>query len=250
MAKREHAKNIIPLFDSLMQKNILEKFSIEEKTGYEKIGYEKNPFNEDRKLELSSLTPNRITRISQKNSSNTYNITVNKDIDISQYVDNQRRPITELFLTILNKGYSGYFNKPDINNIGLKEGWEFNITPTTNFWWDDSNSDSNTSITTSNYVLTDVSGNTKTFYYNNNLNTGDTIYGDFCEWNDYEQKERIISNYYHKLKYNDNNFNINSGQTTNPEGFYYSPHNPITIKVFSDTIENIDGLTCYDGVAA
>jgi hypothetical protein len=205
-----------------------------------KIGYEKNPFNEDRKLELSSLTPNRITRISQKNSSNAYNITVNKDIDISQYVDNQRRPITELFLTILNKGYSGYFNKPDINNIGLKEGWEFNITPTTNFWWDDSNSDSNTNITTSNYVLTDVSGNTKTFYYNNNLNTGDTIYGDFCEWNDYEQKERIISNYYHKLKYNDNNFNINSGQTTNPEGFYYSPHNPITIKVFSDIIENID----------
>ena len=205
-----------------------------------KIGYEKNPFNEDRKLELSSLTPNRITRISQKNSSNAYNITVNKDIDISQYVDNQKRPITELFLTIVNKGYSGYFNKPDINNIGLKEGWGFNITSLTNFWWDVNNSDSNTTITTSNYVLTDVSGNTKTFYYNNNLKTGDTIYGDFCEWNDYEQKERVISNYYHKIKYNSDNFNIISGQTTNPQGFYYTPHNPITIRVFSDSVENID----------
>jgi len=205
-----------------------------------KIGYEKNPFNEDRQLELSSLTPNKITRITQKNSSNTYNITVKNDIDISKYIDNQMRPITELFLTIINKGYSGYFNKPDINNIGLKEGWGFNVTSDTNFWWDDGNSNSNTTITTSNYVLTDSNGNTKTFYYNNNLITGDTIYGDFCEWNDYEQKERVISNYFHKIRYNEDNFNINSVQTTNPKGFYYKPHNSIVIKIFSDNIENID----------
>jgi hypothetical protein len=174
-----------------------------------KIGYEKNPFNEDIKLELSSLTPNRITRTSQKNSSNTYNVTLNRDIDINLYLDNQKRPLTELFLTIINRGYSGYFNKPDANNIGLKEGWSFNVTSTTNFWWDDLNTDSNTNITTSNYVLTDANGNTNTFYYNNDLITGDTIYGDFCEWNDFDQKERVISKYYHKLKYNSDNFNIN-----------------------------------------
>jgi len=205
-----------------------------------KIGYEKNPFNEDIKLELSSLTPNRITRTSQKNSSNTYNVTLNRDIDINLYLDNQKRPLTELFLTIINRGYSGYFNKPDANNIGLKEGWSFNVTSTTNFWWDDLNTDSNTNITTSNYVLTDANGNTNTFYYNNDLITGDTIYGDFCEWNDFDQKERVISKYYHKLKYNSDNFNINLGQTTNSEGFYYAPHNSMVIRVFSDSIESID----------
>jgi hypothetical protein len=202
-----------------------------------KIGYEKNPFNEDRKLELSPLTPNKITRISQKNSSNSYNFTLNKNIDISQYLDNQKRPISELFLTIINKGYSGYFNKPDNNNIALKEGWGFNITTSTNFWWDDNNADSNTNITTTNYSIRDSGGNLRNFYYNKNLNTGDTVYGDFCEWNDYEQKERVISKYFHKLKYNPDIFAINNTPTTNSKGFYYIPHNSIKIKVFSDVVE-------------
>lgn len=202
-----------------------------------KIGYEKNPFNEDRKLELSSLTPNNITRISQKNSSNAYNFTLNKNIDINLYLDNQKRPLSEIFLTIVNKGYSGYFNKPDINNIGLKEGWGFNITDTTNSWWDSNNSDSNTNITTSNYVIRSSRNIATKFFYNNNLNTGDTIYGDFCEWNDYEQKERVISKYFHKLKYNEDIFNINTGQTTNSKGFYYMPHNSMVIRVFSDVVE-------------
>jgi hypothetical protein len=204
-----------------------------------KIGYEKNPFNEDKKLELSSITPNNITRVSQKNSSNSYSFTTKKDIDTLQLFDNQKRPITELFLTIINKGYSGYFNYPNINNVGLKQGWLFNITKTTNFWWDLLNTNSDTNIKTSNYTLTDISGNTKVFHYNNNLMSGDTIDGDFCEWNDYEQKERVISEYYQKINYNQNNFQTESSWTTNPRGFYYQPHNSITLKVFSDIIETV-----------
>ena len=49
---------------------------------------------------------------------------------------------------------------------------------------------SNTSIPVSSYTLT--SGETKTFYYNLDLKIGDTIDGDFCEWNDYEQIERVV----------------------------------------------------------
>jgi hypothetical protein len=58
-----------------------------------KTGFEKNPFGNERKLELSSLTPNNITRISQKTSSNAFTITMNRDSDISKLLDNQKTKI-------------------------------------------------------------------------------------------------------------------------------------------------------------
>jgi hypothetical protein len=212
-----------------------------------KNAFEKNVFNEEKKFEYSSITPNNISRVSQKTSSNSYNITVNYDLNINNLLDNQKRPISELFLTIINKGYTGYFNKPT-NGVGLKQGWEFNLTKTSNFWWSETNLNSNTNILTSSYTLT--SGVTKTFYYNQNLMSGDTIDGDFCEWNDYEQLERVVSPYYHKLKYNQNIFQTTSVTSTNAPGFYYEPHTPMTIRVFSDYVETgdiqfVDGVPSY-----
>ena len=209
-----------------------------------KNGFEKNVFIEEKKYEFSSITPNKVSRVSQKTSSNSYNITVNYDINLEGLVDNQKRPISELYLTIINKGYTGYFNYPN-NGIGLKQGWGFNLTKTSNTWWDLTNLNSNTNIQTSNYTLS--SGVTKTFYYNQDLMLGDTIDGDFCEWNDYEQLERVVSPYYHKLKYNENVFQTTQTTTTNAPGFYYEPHIPMTIRVFSDYIETGD-IQFVDGV--
>jgi hypothetical protein len=212
-----------------------------------KNGFEKNIFNENKKFEYSSITPNQVSRVSQKNSSNSYNITVARDIDLNNVLDNQKRPVSELFLTIINKGYTGYFNKPT-NGIAIKQGWKFNLTNTSNFWWDSTNLDSNTKILTSSYTLT--SGVTKTFYYNQNLMSGDTVDGDFCEWNDYEQLERVVSPYYQKIRYNQNIFQITQDPTTDPPGFYYEPHTPMTIRVFSDYVETgdlqfIEGIPSY-----
>ena len=212
-----------------------------------KNGFEKNVFVEEKKFEYSSITPNNISRVSQKTSSNSYNVTVNYDINLAGLVDNQKRPISELYLTIINKGYTGYFNYPT-NGVGLKQGWEFNLTKTSNTWWDSTNLNSNTNIQTSNYTLTN--GVTRTFYYNQDLMSGDTIDGDFCEWNDYEQLERVVSPYYHKLKYNQNIFQTTQNPTTNASGFYYEPHVPMTIRVFSDYIETgdiqfVDGVPTY-----
>ncbi len=209
-----------------------------------KNGFEKNIFNENKKFEYSSITPNQVSRISQKNSSNSYNITVARDIDLNNVLDNQKRPVSELFLTIINKGYTGYFNKPT-NGIAIKQGWKFNLTNTANFWWDSTNLDSNTKILTSSYTLT--SGVTKTFYYNQNLMSGDTLDGDFCEWNDYEQLERVVSPYYQKIRYNQNIFQITQDPTTDPPGFYYEPHTPMTIRVFSDYVETGD-LQFIEGI--
>jgi hypothetical protein len=202
-----------------------------------KDGFEKNVFNESKKFEYSSITPNNISRISQKNSSNAYNITTNYDVNLKGIIDNQKRPISELFLTIINKGYSGYFNNPN-HGVGIKQGWEFNLGKTTNSWWDSNTEGSNTNIPVSSYILT--SGVTQTFYYNNDLKIGDVVDGDFCEWNDYEQIERVVSPYYQKIKYNQLVFQTSDANDTNSPGYYYEPHHPMTIRVFSDYIETGD----------
>jgi hypothetical protein len=199
-----------------------------------KAGFEKNVFTEENKFEYSSITPNQVSRISKKTSSNAYDITSAYDLDFSKLKDNQKRPITEIYLTSVFKGYSGYFNQP-YNGIGLKQGWEFNITKSANTWWDLNNVESNTTIPVSGYTKT--SGATKTFYYNLNLKSGDIIDGDFCEWNDYEQAERIVSSYIQKIKYNQNVFQTTNDYSTNTPGFYYKSHNPMTIRVFSDYVE-------------
>jgi hypothetical protein len=199
-----------------------------------KAGFERNVFSENKKLEYSSITPNNVTRVSQKNSSNSYDATSNYDLNFLGYYDNQKRPLNEISLTIINKGYSGYFNQP-LNGVGLKQGWEFNLSKTVNPWWDLNNQKSNTNIPVSAYTLT--SGATKTFYYNSDLKEGDVIDGDFCEWNDYEQVERVISSYYHKIKYNQSVFQTTNNLSTNTPGFYYKPHNHMTLRVFSDYVE-------------
>lgn len=212
-----------------------------------KNAFEKNVFGEDKKFEYSSITPNKVSRISQKNSSNVFNVTVNYDLNLNNVIDNQKRPVSEIFLTVINKGYTGYFNKPN-NGIGLKQGWGFNLTNTTNSWWDLNNTNSNTNIQTSAYTLT--SGVTKTFYYNQDLMSGDTIDGDFCEWNDYDQVERVISPYYHKLKYNEDVFQTTNNSSTNAPGYYYEPHHSMPIRVFSSYMEvgdlqSIDQVPSY-----
>ena len=212
-----------------------------------KNAFEKNVFNEEKKIEYSSITPNQVTRVSQKTSSNSFNVTVNYDLDLNNVLDNQKRPVSELFLTVINKGYTGYFNKPN-NGVGIKQGWEFNLTKTSNSWWDDTNVSSNTNIPVSSYTRT--SGVTKTFYYNQDLMSGDTIDGDFCEWNDYEQAERIISPYYQKIKYNQDVFQTTALTNTNAPGYYYQPHHSMTIRVFADSVETgdvnfIDGIPSY-----
>ena len=203
-----------------------------------KAGFEKNVFSEIKKLEYSSITPDNVTRISQLTSSNAYNATVNYDLDLYNVLDNQKRPISELFLTIVNKGYSGYFNAP-FNNVGLKQGWEFNLTKVSNSYWSTTNDKSNSNIPVSSYTRSQ-SGTTYTFYFNTDLKKDDLIDGDFCEWNDYEQTERVISPYYHKVKYNQRIFQTTRETDQNSPGFYYTPHNKMTLRVFSDYVETGD----------
>jgi hypothetical protein len=211
-----------------------------------KSGFEKNGLRVVKKFESKQLTPNLVSRVSVKEDSQSYNISFLNDIDINGLLDNLKRPITELYFTVINRGYFGWFNKPIGNtNTALKKGWEFNLGPQLNGWWDRSNVNSNTQIQTLSYASSVPEYSNKIFYYNSDLNIGDEIDGDFCEWNDLEQNEIVISEHYHKITFNPDVFNIGT-TTTNPLGYYYKPHNKMVIKVFSNYVEESDGQIIND----
>ena len=212
-----------------------------------KLGFENNPFSNKRKLEYSALTPNNTERISVKDGSTTVGYSFEKDIDITNIIDNNNKPVRELFVTVVQKGYMGWFNKPFANSYpGLSVGWEFNfLKDKVDPWWDNSNTNNKDfGLTTSSY-----SYNGNTFYYNDNLNVGDIIDGDFCEWNDYMMEENILSPLYHKFSYNPILF-INNSPTNFESGYLYKSHYPIQVRDFSSYIETglkfeIDNIPNY-----
>lgn len=205
--------------------------SVLNKTGFEEIIY-KTKY----KKELAVLTPNNTERMSLKDTSRAYNLSFNTDIDTSNLLDNQKRPISSLYFTIIWKGYFGWTN-------ALKQGWEFNqplYLNKPNPWW--ANVLSNTTYPTTSY-FSNVLPTQGPFIYTNNFKSGDTIDGDFCEWNSYEQLERVISKYNHKITFNPTWFDLKTNLTNN-FGYFYYPHQPLTIKVFSDYVETLtpDGI--------
>jgi len=202
-------------------------------------GYEQNIFNLKTQFEkvLSGGTPTQVLtpptcpRTSTIEGSQCYTLSFNRDINLKGLTDNQKRPVSEIFFTTIWKGYWGWTNK-------LKEGFEFN-TPLQNnqpsFWWDINNLQSDTNIANISYTSNVGLG---PFFYMGDLKSGDIIDGDFCEWNDYEQKERVISRKTHKFTFNQNWFQqYEIFSLTNQLGYYYYPLNPMTIKVFSEYIE-------------
>jgi hypothetical protein len=199
-----------------------------------KAGFELNNFRSKTKFEKAVITPNNLDRTSVKEGNQSYTLSFNCDIDIKPLKDNQKRPITELFFTTIWKGYFGWTKN-------LKQGFDFNtplINNLPNSWWDQTNPLSAIGIPELQYTSSFLPPPVNPFFYNSNLNVGDIIDGSYCEWNDYEQIEREISDINHKITFNSNHFDVPSDSpSTNPLGYYYRPHSKLTIRVFSDYIE-------------
>jgi hypothetical protein len=220
--------------------------SSQDDTFLTKMAFENNPFPIKKKLEYSGLTPNSVQRVSVKDGRQTYGFTINKDISIENLTDNNGKPISELFISIINKGYGGWFNSPSSNaNSSIDIGWEFNFTKNEdNPWWLHGSTVNKDNIPFGSY---DYNGNT--FYYNQTLNVGDVIKGSFCEYNDIEQNEYVLSDIFHKYSFNYLLFSNNQTQGNSspnslfseqdiPQGYTYKPHYSIPIRVFSDYIES------------
>jgi hypothetical protein len=212
-------------------------------------GFEKNIFGSKKKFESTFYTPNKVKRISIKEGAQSYTLSFNKDIDVSSLRDNQRRPISDLYITTIWKGYFGLtFGIPNINQMyyGLKQGYDFNLSSTNtkepNDWWKVSNSNSifvgdNNQPYPLN-ILTPVTPTSFVFRYMESLKENDVLDGGFYEWNDYEQTERLISDMNHKFTFNPFVFNIGCGnKCDNQMGYYYKPHSKMKIRDFSSYLE-------------
>jgi len=129
--------------------------------------------------------------------------------------------------------------------VGLKQGYEFNL-PLSPFgyssdWWLSTNSLSNF-VNENNQpyplgTLTPATMSSIVFKYMESLKEGDVVDGGIYEWNDYEQKERMISDISHKFTFNSDVFNIGSINNNNQMGYYYHPHNKMKLRDYSDYIE-------------
>lgn len=210
-------------------------------------GFEQNIFGNKKKYESSGFTPNRESRVSIREGSQTYTLTFNTDIDIAPILDNQKRPITELFFTVMWKGYFGLMFGYG-NYTGIKQGFGFNlplVNGNSNNWWALINNNSDTNFLMDSYTNPPLGNNLGpggtdlVFNYVQSLKKNDTLDGDLCEWNNYDQYERVISNLFHKLTYNPFVFRT-TNNAANPFGYYYQPHSPITLRVYSDYIESGD----------
>lgn len=206
-------------------------------------GFERNIYGDKKRCEIDVLTPNQKNRVSVKEGNRSYNLCFNCDVDINGLRDNQGRPLSELFFTTIWRGYFGWTK-------GLKQGWYFNTflqNKKPQIWWDQSNLNSNVNIPQFQYNAQ----NNGPFFYNDLLQSGDTIDGDYCEWNNYEQLERVISIYQHKIKYNQSFFKIITDfPDTNEPGYFYQPHSVVQIAAFSDYVEegsslNVVGIPDY-----
>jgi hypothetical protein len=215
-------------------------------------GFERNGFPIRSKLEYSALTPNQQQRISVKDGARTYGFNINQDINIKNLKDNNNKPVRELFITIVNKGYFGYFNKPGNNsNTALDIGWEFNFLKNgIDTWWNHLQTTNKDNIFIDSYTK-----QSNTFYFNKELNKGDVIKGDFCEYNDIEQMEYVLSPLYHKYSYNPDLLNTDQpvpngfagigialanyfNSVIYPPGYFYRPHYSIPIRTYSNYIED------------
>ena len=208
-----------------------------------KVAFEQTVYNKKKQVNNSTYTPNKQNGVSYKEDNLVYSLSFDKDIDISKLVDNQKRPITELYYTIIWKGFFGW-------TMGLgpmKKGYSFNIRPSNTIgnipspWWSIDNVKSNTNLGILTY---NKPGVTKPFSYVKPPLIGDVVDGDYCEWNSFEQLERVISPMYHKITFNPYHFNI--GNPVGPSfgknqlGYYYVPHHMLKIGDYSDYIEEGD----------
>ena len=215
-------------------------------------GFDQNIFGNKKKYFSSGLTPNNIAKIATKEGSQSYTLSFNEDIDINGLVDNQKRPVTELFMTTIWKGYFGItLGTLKSNGQGynsLRQGYEFNlplVNGNVNSWWsvNNSNSDTQLPVDVYNTPMGATGGPNNSpipFTYVRSLEKDDTLDGDLCEWNDILQEERVVSKLYHKFTMNPFVFNVTQPTQvpTNRYGYYYEPHSEMKLRVYSDYIED------------
>ena len=148
---------------------------------------------------------------------------------------------TDVYVSVILINGNGYFTYPP------KVGYKFNFHDT----WMDEHFNGNTSVETTipitGFSKTITGTGAGTFYFTGGteIPLGTILTGAFIEYNDYELKERVVSEAFHKfgnppfvLDYNQTGSTTFSGASvTNPFGYYYQPHHRVKLRQLSPYVE-------------
>lgn len=168
---------------------------------------------------------NSTAKIATQEIGDTYMFILNDEVDVDGLADHLDRPLTELTISTLHRNSMKFFSRQQYgydNQFGYgNEGMLVKEN--------DELYDTNTDVITRDFQV------------------GDVISGGIYEWNSYDLTERKVSDRYSRLRYNDTDQN-NDVYFTGVYGpnYYYSIHNTIKIREFSDYIEESDTKDIYN----
>jgi hypothetical protein len=204
----------------------------------DKIGFESPIWKDERKILFENLLGENDV-IVEKNRMESLIYDFKEPFILSGITNNLGYTPTEVFVTVIFRNGNGYFEYPP------KIGYKFNFHNT----WIDNNFNGSTSNET-NLTESELQTNTNgfTFFTGDELRKNDVLYGGFIEYNEFELKERSISNAFHKLIHRTDIFN--HGQSNNEKkygvnennklGLFYQPHFKIKLRELSPYIDSTE----------
>lgn len=149
------------------------------------------------------------SKVVSKESGKTYMFILSDYVDITNMLDHNDNPITELYFTVNFKNKMGFFDRQTTS-----------FEPNTGYGDENSLFDDAQDLYDN---ITDI--DTKDFNYE------DEIDGDLCEYNNDDLMEYVIQKRVNRLVYNPNVFE------TSTNGYYYNVHYPYILQVYSPYIE-------------
>ena len=148
----------------------------------------------------------------------------NNDLDISDYSDNLGRPLMDLYVSVFVVNETRLWKSKEGSPVGI--GWDWNFVP---------------NGVVDPYPNNNIEANLTTPW--NLPQSGDTFAGAFVEYNEWELKERVLSEAYHKLTFNSvdtDGFSFYDRDGGPGEeikgGYYYQPHHRVPIRKQSEAI--------------
>ena len=181
----------------------------------DRTGFEDEIFKRSGRIFKARHTPYNIKKTVIRQEMNSFAWNCDVDIDRENYYDNQNRPITDFYLTIIQANKNNMW-KWTTSPMGY--GYDWNFRPVGEV---DPYVKSNVNATL--ITQTNTTGINKP-------NIGSIMRGAFVEWNKYELEERILSDISHSLEFNQSVF------STDGSIYRYKPHYKIQLRTFSKNI--------------
>jgi hypothetical protein len=188
----------------------------------DRTGFEDEIFKRSGRIFKARHTPNNIKKTVIRQEMNSFAWNCDVDIDREEYYDNHNRPITELYLTIIqaNKNNMWRYDAPPDGTPSspMGYGWDWNFRSIGEV-------DPYVNVNTNPTLISQT--NTTGI---NEPSIGSVMRGAFVEWNKYDLEERTLSNISHSLEFNQAVF------STDGSIYRYKPHYKIKLRTFSKDI--------------